>query len=583
MKKLLFTVSFLLSAGAFKAQGLYNNGADIVVSSGTYLVVDGTTGNFLNATSGNDGEVHLTGTLKLGGNFTNNVLASDAFGTLATGSEVIFAGSGTQVIGGTSTATQNFDKITINSGATVQVTAGKKVTAAGATANAGTFTLLSTSADGTATFIDNGTISGAGTFNAQQYLTGAGGASPSGRRWYIGSPVASALSSCLDAAGNNRLQDYVETNLQYSEITDNNTSLTVGKGYVFRGESNQTVTFTGGTFNTGAINRSSLTYTGTTNADRGSHLVSNPYPSFYDWEDASLTNVSSTITFRTVNLSSTMVFDTYNGATHIGTNNNGSGAVTRYIAPMQAFWVQVNTAPGQVSFSNTGRSHQSSKLRGAVSNNLLRLNLTDGTNTDQLVVNFNADASNGLEDFDSRKMFTAEIPQVYCGVSDNKLVINSLTEVTEETVVPVSVVLPTTSKYSFEATGFTGTLIDYTVYLEDKQTNVYHNLSENGTYNFNGVEGENTNRFVLRFAKKAAGLEAIQATAIQVYTSNQILHITIPTEQGTVRLIDMSGRVVATRDLNTKVYQMEIPTVSGIYQVEVDSGSEHVVSKIIIE
>lgn len=126
MKKLIFTVSFLLSAGAFKAQGLYNNGANIVVSSGTYLVLDGTSGNFRNETSGNDGVIDLTGTLKLGGNFTNNVSSSDAFGTLASGSEVIFAGTSTQTIGGSSTAVYNFDKITVNSGATVEVTAGKK-------------------------------------------------------------------------------------------------------------------------------------------------------------------------------------------------------------------------------------------------------------------------------------------------------------------------------------------------------------------------------------------------------------------------------------------------------------------------
>jgi hypothetical protein len=585
MKKLIFTVSFLLSAGAFKAQGLYNNGADIVVSSGTYLVVDGTTGNFLNTTSGNDGEVHLTGTLKLGGNFTNNVLASDAFGTLATGSEVIFAGSGTQVIGGTSTATQNFDKITINSGATVQVTADKKVTAAGATANAGTFTLLSTSADGTATFIDNGTISGAGTFNAQQYLTGAGGATPNGRRWYLSSPVASALSSSVSAAGNNRLQQYNESSFQYSEITDNTTALTVTKGYVFRGDANQTVVFTGGAFNTGVQSSGLLSYTGTTSADRGFHILGNPYPSHYDWENATLTNVSSTFTYRTVNLSSTMVYDTYNGSTHIGTNNNGSGAVTQYIAPMQAFWVSVASAgTGQVDFANAGRSHQANKLRGNNINNILRFNITDGTNSDQLILNFNDQAQNTVEDYDSRKIFSAGIPQVYAPVEDAKLVINSLSEITEDTRIPVSVVLSKAGNYGFEATEMTGSLLDYTVYVEDKAKEIMHDLTSNPIYTFDAVEGETSNRFVLAFKKRAAGIEKMATSSIQLFNVNRQLNITLPTENaGTVRVIDMSGRTVASQDLNTKVSNIEIATVAGIYNVEVVSGAERIVRKIVIE
>ncbi len=84
------------------------------------------------------------------------------------------------------------------------------------------------------------------------------------------------------------------------------------------------ITFTG-TLNTGAISRTDMTR-GTTGAKRGFYLVGNPYPSFVNWASATKTNLEPTIWYRTKSASA-YVFDTYNATAHIGTNNNGSGAL----------------------------------------------------------------------------------------------------------------------------------------------------------------------------------------------------------------------------------------------------------------
>ena len=159
-----------------------------------------------------------------------------------------------------------------------------------------------------------------------------------------------------------------------------------------------------------------------------------------------------------------------------------------------------------------------------------------------------------------------------------------MSEITEDTRIPVNVVLSKAGNYGFEATEMTGSLLDYTVYVEDKTKEIMHDLTSNPIYTFDAVEGETSNRFVLAFKKRAAGIEKMATSSIQLFNVNRQLNITLTTENaGTVRVIDMSGRTVVSQDLNTKVSNIEIASVAGIYNVEVVSGTERIVRKIVIE
>jgi hypothetical protein len=121
------SVLFILIAAVVNAQGIYNNGGKIIIRSGATVYVDGSTGHFKNETSGADGAVILSGTLRLGGNLTNNVSASDVFASPASGSEVILNGSEAQTMGGTTTATFNFDKLTLNNSSGFTMGSGVQV------------------------------------------------------------------------------------------------------------------------------------------------------------------------------------------------------------------------------------------------------------------------------------------------------------------------------------------------------------------------------------------------------------------------------------------------------------------------
>lgn len=114
MKNILFIITIVFSSGLF-AQGIYNNGAKIVIGSGVFVNVSG---NYRNETNVTDGSIDLSGTLAIAGNITNNTVA-DVLNMAATGSTVILAGATSQTLGGTNTSGFTFPNLTVNNPAGV--------------------------------------------------------------------------------------------------------------------------------------------------------------------------------------------------------------------------------------------------------------------------------------------------------------------------------------------------------------------------------------------------------------------------------------------------------------------------------
>ncbi|MEI6124035.1 MAG: dockerin type I domain-containing protein [Bacteroidota bacterium] len=111
MKKyLIIPLLVFLSLGVY-AQGLYNNGGKIIVGTGACVYISG---NYQNETNGTNGSVNLSGTLKVEGNYINNVAASDIITTAGPNASVVFNGTTNQLIAGSTTATFVFPNLTIN-------------------------------------------------------------------------------------------------------------------------------------------------------------------------------------------------------------------------------------------------------------------------------------------------------------------------------------------------------------------------------------------------------------------------------------------------------------------------------------
>lgn len=428
-------------------------------------------------------------------------VANASYGSL------IFTGESTFNINGPVTV-KDILEIDLLSGAVV-VKAGKNLTVQGETIiYCPECLVLESTASGVASFIDNGMnyVGGMGSVKVQDYRVGAGGATPNGRFHYASIPVTSATSGVYDAAGGNKVWYFSEATAAYTEITNNTTALNVGKGYLIRLGANTTLNFTGN-LNTGNITLNNLTANGPV-SNRGFHLVGNPYPSTLDWTLTNKTHLDPTIWYRTVNLSGSMVFDTYNAENQQGTNNNGSGAVTKDIPPMQAFWVKVDVdgTTGSLGLTNAMRSHAQDALyvSGPTGLNRLKLKVDKEGQYDETILLFDNRAADGFEKWDSRKMFytsgsSALIPQLFTVIpGQGNMAINSFEKLEETTVLPLGfrtnysgefTIIPDLS--SFNA----GTILQ----LEDTETDSMVDLRTQPSYTFTADSIQTASRFFLHF------------------------------------------------------------------------------------
>ena len=143
--------------------------------------------------------------------------------------------------------------VTIAAGKTLNVLSGSQLTIDGILTNNGTLTIESG-----ATLVQgaSSTLAGAGTYNVQQTITGAGSSTPTGRFWYLGSPVSLASSSAYFGNVANVVKKRDEVNNTWTALSSGTPeNLVIGKGYYTQALANSTITFTGGVVNNGAISR----------------------------------------------------------------------------------------------------------------------------------------------------------------------------------------------------------------------------------------------------------------------------------------------------------------------------------------
>lgn len=476
------------------------------------------------------------------------------------------------------------NNIEIEAGATLTINAGKALTVSGNVENEGAL-IVKADAAGIGSLITEGTVSGSGSFQMEQYLTGTGGGTPNGVFHYVGSPLVGAQASGFDLAAGNKLWSYSESDNGYTQIVNGATALSPLVGYTVRAGANVTRTLTGTSFNTGT-QTTGLSRTGTSNLKRGYHLVANPYPSTVNWDAATRINLEPTIWYRT-NQSGSMVFDTYNASSNIGTNNNLGGAVTGNIPPGQAVWVRVDADgnTGTLGFNNGNRSHGTlaSIYKTEAQEGVVRITLSNAINSDETILLFNTDAQDGFDEFDSRKYWAANIPQLYTNVAEDTLVINGLSNTLTNPVVDLGMKLPEAGNYSLHATSIT--LPNQSVYLEDKALGVFQDLDNQAVYSFTSDAGNIADRFALHFNMVAVGTnaDAMSHTSSTVYTSNQnTIHILLPEkiENGKVDVMDMSGRVIQTTMLKSNNSAITLHASAGIYLVRISTENGTATHKV---
>ena len=517
-------------------------------------------------------------------------------GTLPNTNSITVSNGGTLRI----SSNQTLADLTINSGGTVIVDANVQLTINGILSNNGTLTL-----ENGATLVQgsSSTLAGTGTYNVKQDITGTNnGSSPSGRFWYLGSPVSLASSSAYFASNAaNIVKKRDESNNVWVPLSSGTPeNLVVGQGYNIQAMGNSTINFTGGILNNGPITTENLTSSGA--GYTGFNLVSNPYPSYLDWTTVLRTNVGGTMWYRTHDGTS-MNFGTVN-ASGVGTTV-GNAILTKYIPPMQSFWVRVVTygQAASLTFDNNGRSHfvsENGSVAGLKSSNsgpafFIRLNLLQGQKIDQIVVYTDELSSNGLDINDAEKMMNAGNPQFYTMVGAQKTVINALHPVKKQQSLPLMMELPSTGVHSFVTEDLK--ISNGLVWLEDKQEKSIQALDSGTVYEFYANSGTNAERFVLHFqliddatpfnvyneVNSSASYSGKGASVHAEAAGVVVIKLPATTEGVTdIQICDAAGKLVYKGTTNTTEKNIQLEQANGIYYVTLNSASGVELRKVFI-
>ena len=315
-----------------------------------------------------------------------------------------------------------------------------------------------------------------------------------------------------------------------------------GRGYLYSVQAtNPTKTFTGN-LNNGTISYN-LTMTTDTNRLKGFNLVGNPYPSSIDWAASS----GWTRTFLTpggVDGYNMWIWNpdggnygVYNSADGGGT---GTNSVTRYIAPMQGFFVLAGSS-GSLGFTNAVRVDATSSWKSAPLNPD-RISVVVKSEHDQTFDEVRLLFGYPEGQTGAAKLFSpvTTAPSLYLSAGHSNYTVRYLSDTITYPKVPVHFKPGVDGAYmlnvTFEPTTFK------TVLLEDKQLSRIQDLKIEPSYRFNASRADPVNRFVLHFTPFT--VQTNHELPAKIYTDGThiVLDLTQVTGNTRVSICDLLGR-----------------------------------------
>jgi hypothetical protein len=274
----------------------------------------------------------------------------------------------------------------------------------------------------------------------------------------------------------------------------------------------------------------------------------------------------------------------------VGTNNNGNGAVNQFIPPMQSFWVYVNGdgLQGNLTFDNSMRSHQlNANLRNATNHQVLRLQVTNGINSDESIVVFDSNAQNSFDDFDTPKWSnaSASIPEIFTIAGNQQLVINGLNADLPLNELTLGFRTGQSGNFSLKVLEAMQFEPNQRILLRDNLLNMEQNLLDNPTYTFQSAETTTTDRFSLIFQKNSTNLTLEKTPNVTIFQSidHRLVIQKNTTEDAYVHIYNLQGQCLFSNKITAETTTIERNFQNGTFLVTVQSGGNMTTKKITIE
>jgi len=260
---------------------------------------------------------------------------------------------------------------------------------------------------------------------------------------------------------------------------------------------------------------------------------------------------------------------------------------------MQAFWVRAKANGVNLNFTNTMRKHNDSadviiKLRApkapVADRQYIRLQVSNATLNDELLLYSDANASNAYDAYDAPKMMNT---------SSNSPAINLYTTVGSENLVidgrntlPLDVVIPVTfttnayasGSYSISANELTNLPSGVTVRVIDN--GVETSLNDGGTYTFTADAGTTkTFGLILRSPGAVTGVENGKADNFSVYANTNGQLVIMAPVKSTYTVYNAVGQLIQNGKLNSEHETLNTKLSSGVYVVKTENHSTRVIVK----
>jgi len=412
---------------------------------------------------------------------------------------------------------------------------------------------------------------------------------------YWSSPIASANTDLLLSNYGNNIYQYNNQNpgsttntlLGWSSITTGTTSIpgsgitmTPGKGYIQTFAGNGTVTFTG------TPNQSIVSIPTTVNGSNNFNLLGNPYPAAlsYDAFKASNAALGSVYLWSNVGATQPYTSNSYVVMSSLGlAGNSVAGFTAKEIGPAQGFLTNVSSA-GSINFapSHVVPTYPGNSPQFLESNpfSLIRLRLTNSNQISfDALVGFGETGSEGVDfGFDSPRMPSSDILEVYSLIEDQQYTTQFLPNLTSTRIVDLGTVMSEAGNHTFDLVGFENFDSSVRVYLEDVLTGEFHNMNINGQYSFANDPSFTSTRFRLHFMAPIA----VSATGTCLGENNGKMIISNPNNQNPISatLRNEQGVVVGSSSpfVGEHVFQ-NIP--SGSYAVDISLTPNDLVTQYV--
>ncbi len=453
---------------------------------------------------------------------------------------------------------------TISSGV-FQLDPGIQLTVNGTTSlNGAESLILKSNITATASFINNGSISKAGTAKVERHITAY--TAPDDGWHLLSSPVSNFSINGSDFApgDNDDFYRWDEANTIWENWKPGNvfTSFDNGKGYLVAYETTSVKEFIGN-LNSSDITFSDLSITG--GVDNGWHLLGNPFPSALIWNDANWTITN------------------FSGVAKIWNESAGnytSIEADDFIPATQGFFVQASNSTNEIIIPEASRTHNSTNFykNSFDVSEKLELIATGDINafSDKCIVGFRENASLGYDlEFDSHKLFGSEnAPQLYSIISDEEnLSINYLPQSSKNNTVHFGFEIGISGIYFIEANNLDNFDTLNQIILEDFLTGDLHDFRQDSIYSFYADIDDDNKRFLLHFKNFTKINEKENPGEIQVWAHGKNIYIKNKSTDNTIvyyYVCDILGQEIIRGKINGKsdiIIPMKVKTGNYIIRI----------------